>query len=117
MKAEEDAKDEAYDAFIGAASRWSRRHRAFQADSNLSTSASSKSDSDLEELDSFDDSDSGDDKGEEEEEDEDIAPDYPHEDFDFEVDKDAYNPCSSYVVCLQTYSPFFFLIGRPYYWP
>ena len=93
MKAEEDAKDEAYDAFIGAASRWSRRHRAFQADSNLSTSASSKFDSDLEELDSFDDFDSRDDEGKEEdkeeEEGEDMASDYPQEDSDSRRDSDA----------------------------
>ena len=66
MKAKEYAKDEAYNAFMGAAPR----RRAFQTSSDLSIIASSDSDYDSEESDSFDDSDSRDDESDEEEEDE-----------------------------------------------
>ena len=63
MKAKEYAKDEAYNAFMGAAPR----RRAFQAGFDLSIIASSDSDYDLGESDSSDDSDSGNDEGDEEE--------------------------------------------------
>ena len=77
MKAEEDAEDEAYSTFIGAASRHRRRRIPFQASSDSSTLASSKFDSNLEELDSSDEFASRDDEGEEEEEEEeDVAPNY-----------------------------------------
>ena len=83
LKAEEDAEDEAYNAFMGAVLKGRRRCRAFQAGFDSSTSASNESDSDSEESDSSNDSKSRDDEGkdeeeeDEEEEEEDMAPHYP----------------------------------------
>ena len=86
MKAKKYAKDKAYNAFMGAASRHRRRCRAFQVGSDLSTTATSDSNSNLEESDSSDDFNSGDnedeeedekEEDEEEEDEEDMAPDYP----------------------------------------
>ena len=87
LKAKKDAKDKAYNAFMGAASRHRRRCRAFQVGSDLSTTATSDSNSNLEESDSSDDFNSRDNEGEEEEDEkeedeeeedeEDMAPDYP----------------------------------------
>ena len=79
MKAEKDAKDEAYNAFMGATSRQKIRLKAFQAGSNSSTSASSKSNSESEESDSSD-------------EEENMAMNYPQEDFDSEADENSYKP-------------------------
>lgn len=70
MKAKEYAKDEAYNAFMGAAPRCKRRrfkHNSLQ-----------HFEYDLEESNSSNDSDSGDNEGEEEEEEEeDMVPNYP----------------------------------------
>ena len=86
LKAKKDAKDKAYNAFMGAASRHRRRRRAFQVGSDLSTITSSDSNSNLEESYSSDDFNSGDnedeeedekEEDEEEEDEEDMAPDYP----------------------------------------
>lgn len=129
MKAEEDVKEEAYNAFMEATSRCRRRCRAFQAVSDSSTIASSNFDFDSEESDSFDDSDFRDDEGKEEdekeedkgeEEGEDMAPDYPQEDFDSGRDSNTYKLRSPYAARLQPAIFFFFyflFIGRPYYWP
>ena len=99
LKAEEDAEDEAYTAFIGAASRHRRRHRAFQVGFDSSTVASNYLDSNLMESDSSIDSNFRDDEVEEEEEEEDedeeeekeeyMALDYPKEDSNWGRDLDA----------------------------
>ena len=78
LKAEEDAEDASYDAFMGNVPRGRRRHKASQTSFNSSATASSDSDSNSKELDSSDGLDSGDDEGEEEEEEEEeVALGYP----------------------------------------
>ena len=96
MKAEEDAEDASYDAFMGNVPRSRRRHKASQTSFNSSATASSDSDSNSKELDSSDGLDSGDDEGEEEdeEEEEDLTLGYPQEDFNLGRDSDAYKPRS-----------------------
>ena len=80
MKAEEDAEDASYDAFMGNVPRGRKRRKASQTSFNSSAIAFSDSDSNLKELDSSDGLDSGDDEGEEEEqeeEEEDLALGHP----------------------------------------
>ena len=69
IEGQKDAKDEAYNTFIGDAPRSRRRGRAFQTTSDSSKIASSDSDSDSEESDSSEGLDSRDGEGEEEDED------------------------------------------------
>ena len=68
MKAKEDAKDEAYDAFMGVASRHRRRHKAFQTSFESNTTAFSDSNSDSKVSDSSNGLDSKDGEGEKEDE-------------------------------------------------
>ena len=71
IEGQKEAKDEAYNTFIGDASRSRRRGRAFQttSDSSKTASSDSDSDSDSEESDSSEGLDSRDGEGEEEDED------------------------------------------------
>ena len=82
MKAEGDAEEEGYKAFMRATPRCRRKRSAFQTGSNSSTIAFGNYDSNLEKLDSFDSFNSRDDEGEEDDEVEDeekdcMALDYP----------------------------------------
>ena len=89
MKAKEDAKDEAYDAFMGNVPRCKRRCGGSQTSSETSVTTSNGSDSDLVGSDYSEDSDSRDEM-EDEKEEEDLTLGDPEEDSDSRRDLDAF---------------------------